>query len=116
MSKLGQPPVMKPLILDVDGTFLRTDMLMECFWHGLGTAPLATLGIVARNWKNRARLKRELAALAPIRTDLLPVNPQIADLATRSADQGRTVLFASGSDAALVRRHGIDVPGEPFSR
>jgi len=33
----------KPLVLDVDGTFLRTDMLLECFWAGLGRDPLATL-------------------------------------------------------------------------
>ena len=33
----------KPLVLDVDGTFLKTDMLLECFWAGLGRDPLATL-------------------------------------------------------------------------
>ena len=28
----------KPLVLDVDGTFLKTDMLFETFWAGLGLA------------------------------------------------------------------------------
>ena len=30
----------RPLVLDVDGTFLRTDMLYECFWGGLGRDPI----------------------------------------------------------------------------
>ncbi len=38
----------KPLVLDVDGTFLSTDMLYECFWAGLGRDPLATLGACRR--------------------------------------------------------------------
>ena len=33
----------KPLVLDVDGTFLRTDLLFESFWRGLGRDPIATL-------------------------------------------------------------------------
>ena len=49
----------KPLVLDVDGTFLRTDMLFECFWAGLGKDPLAVLRICATHLTNRAVLKRE---------------------------------------------------------
>ena len=39
----------KPLVLDVDGTFLKTDMLFETFWAGLGRDPLATLRATLRN-------------------------------------------------------------------
>lgn len=104
----------KPLVLDVDGTFLKTDMLLETFWQALGHDPIACIGICAARFRDRARLKQELAALAPIRTDLLPVNPQIAELAARSQSQGRRVVFASGSDRHLVERlaehHGIAGP------
>jgi 4-hydroxybenzoate polyprenyltransferase len=104
----------KPLILDVDGTFLKTDMLLESFWQAMGQHPLACLGICVRHFSNRARLKKELAGLADLRLDLLPVNSQIAELARQSQKQGRQVLFASGSDETLVRalaeEHGIDQP------
>lgn len=103
--------VSKPLVLDVDGTFLKTDMLLESFWHGLGNDPIACIKVSARHFGNRARLKQELAALAPLRTELLPVNPQVAELAIRSIAEGREVLFASGSDTSLVTRlardHGV---------
>ncbi|MDW4548340.1 UbiA family prenyltransferase [Defluviimonas sp. D31] len=98
----------KPLVLDVDGTFLKTDMLFETFWDGLGRDPVATLGVLARNFRRPERLKAELAAIAPLRTDLLPVNPEIADLALRSRMAGREVVLASASDRVLVERLAAD--------
>jgi len=105
---------LKPLVLDVDGTFLKTDLLLENFWHALGRAPIACLKTVFGNLSARARLKEKLAALAPMRVDLLPVNTGVRDLAVRSKTRGRRVLFASGSDRAPVQElallYGIETP------
>ena len=98
----------KPLVLDVDGTFLKTDMLWECFWAGLGQAPLATLRACLRHFGNRASLKERLAQIATIRTDLLPVNSEVAELALNSRVSGREVVLASGSDQSLVTRLAAD--------
>jgi 4-hydroxybenzoate polyprenyltransferase len=98
----------KPLVLDVDGTFLKTDMLLETFWQALGHHPIKCLEICFHNIGRRAKLKQELAKLAPLRTELLPVNPQVAELAARSMEQGREVIFASGSDRALVSQLAAD--------
>ncbi|MCB2093925.1 MAG: UbiA family prenyltransferase [Rhodobacteraceae bacterium] len=92
----------KPLVLDVDGTFLKTDMLFECFWAGLGRDPWATMRTLLRNFRHPERLKADLAQIAPVRTGLLPVNPEIADLALRSRMAGREVVLASASDRSLV--------------
>jgi 4-hydroxybenzoate polyprenyltransferase/phosphoserine phosphatase len=101
----------KPLVLDVDGTFLKTDMLFETFWAGLGTDPFATLRATFTNLRRPERLKAELARIAPLRTDLLPVNPEVADLALRSRMAGREVVLASASDRSLVeplaREYGL---------
>lgn len=94
----------KPLVLDVDGTFLKTDMLWECFWAGLGQAPVATLKACLAHLGNRAALKARLADIATIRTDLLPVNSEVAELALNSRVAGREVILASGSDQSLVGR------------
>lgn len=99
---------MKPLVLDVDGTFLTTDMLLECFWQALGRDPIATLKASVNNIFKRAALKRALAEIADLRTDLLPVNPEVAELAQHSIAQGRDVVLASGSDERLVARLADD--------
>ena len=100
--------VVKPLVLDVDGTFLKTDMLYETLWAGLGSDPIATIRATAANFRHPERLKAELAHIAPIRTDLLPVNPEVADLALRSRMAGREVVLASASDRSLVTRLAAD--------
>ena len=92
----------KPLVLDVDGTFLRTDLLFEGFWAGLGRDPFATLRIAATQFGNPARLKADLAALVPLRTDLMPVNPAVAQVVQAAQADGREVCLASASDRSLV--------------
>ncbi|MFV2002585.1 MAG: UbiA family prenyltransferase [Paracoccaceae bacterium] len=101
----------KPLVLDVDGTFLKTDMLYECFWAGLGRDPFAVLRTSARFFFRPAVLKARLAAIADLRTDLLPVNPALKQLADQGRMAGREVVLASASDRVLVKRlaagHGL---------
>lgn len=101
-----------PLVLDVDGTFLRTDMLFESLWAGLGKAPKATLTAIFHHRGNRAALKRELVGIAEIRVDLLPVNQDLKTLVDQNLAAGRRVLLASASDEqlvqALARTHGLD--------
>ncbi|MGR3661933.1 MAG: UbiA family prenyltransferase [Paracoccaceae bacterium] len=101
----------KPLVLDVDGTFLRTDLLFECFWASLGKDPLRTLSVSFRHFTQPAVLKNELAEIAQLRIDLLPVNPEIAELAAENVEAGRQVVLASASDEVLVKRlaqeHGL---------
>lgn len=101
----------KPLVLDVDGTFLRTDLLMENFWAALGQAPLRAIGLGVRHASQPARLKAELADLAQMRIDLMPVNPEIKEMALAAQAEGREVVLASASHAPFVaevaRAHGL---------
>ncbi|MGH1331458.1 MAG: UbiA family prenyltransferase [Paracoccaceae bacterium] len=101
----------KPLVLDADGTFLRTDMLLETFWAGLGKDPIRVIRTSFANLRNRAKLKAELAEIADIRADLLPVNEAVAELARESVAAGREVIIASASDISLVeplaKAHGL---------
>lgn len=102
---------LKPLVLDVDGTFLKTDLLFEGFWAGLGRDPIATLRAAALHFRAPARLKAELAEIAPLRTDLMPVNPAVAEVAAAAMAEGREVCLASASDLRLVQKlaeeHGL---------
>ena len=92
----------KPLVLDADGTLLRTDMLLEGFWKGLGTDPVATLKAISLIG-DRAAFKTEIARIAPLRADLLPIHADIAALAVEAKEQGREVAIASASDHSYVQ-------------
>lgn len=101
----------KPLILDVDGTFLRSDMLLETFWSAMGRAPIQALKAVATHFSHKSQLKSKLAELADCRVDLMPVDKNVADLAEQAAAQGHEVILASASDVTLVKalakHHGL---------
>ena len=97
--------------LDIDGTFLKTDMLYETFWAGLGQAPLRVLGLLFRHFRNPAALKSRLALIVDLPVERLPVNPEIAEMARAAKASGHAVVFASASDQTQVQRlalhHGI---------
>jgi 4-hydroxybenzoate polyprenyltransferase len=92
----------KPLVLDADGTLLRTDMLLEGIWKGFGMDPAATLKAFTLVG-DRATFKAEIARIAPLRVDLLPVNADIVAMAIDAKVAGREVAIASASDVSLVQ-------------
>jgi len=91
-----------PLVVDLDGTLSRTDLLLECFWKGMGAAPLPTLVVAQRDFRHRARLKRNLGALAPVDVATLPLRDEVQHLIETARAAGREVLLVSGGTEALV--------------
>lgn len=99
-------PTTKPLVIDVDGSLLRTDMLFESFLAAISAAPAAAFKTVWKTWRDRPRMKRELAELGQLRVDRLPVNEEVLAVAEEAKASGREVVLASGSDQALVQALG----------
>ena len=89
-----------PLVVDVDGSLLKTDMLLESFWAALGRHPVLCLKAVFTLFGNRAKLKAQLAALAALNTALLPRQPEVEKLMKMARGD---VILASGSDVTLVK-------------
>lgn len=92
-----------PLVADLDGTLIRTDLLLECFWKGMGTAPIATLRATLRHLADRPTLKEELARIAPPESNGVPMDPDVSALLETARQEGREVALASGSAVGLVR-------------
>ena len=91
-----------PLVLDVDGTLLRTDLLYETFWAALGHDFPATMRVALATWRHPERLKRALTDIARPQIELLPVRDEIVDIARAAIRAGRPVHLVSGSDQQLI--------------
>jgi len=103
----------KALIIDVDGSLLKTDMLLESFWAAMGRHPWLCLLAVLRLIFHKAALKKRLAELAALDVALLPVRTEVSALGKKAQDAGRMVVLASGSDRVLVAKLAAKAGFEP---
>jgi 4-hydroxybenzoate polyprenyltransferase/phosphoserine phosphatase len=91
------------LVVDLDGTLVRTDMLYESFFasakQGFGHY-CSTMKALCRG---KADLKAFLARTESIEVDLLPYNLEVLDLIREAKATGRRVYLATASD-----RHHAD--------
>jgi len=84
------------LVVDLDGTLIRSDMLYECFWSSFARdwrTPLKALRGLARG---RAALKARMADLGAPDPATLPYTPEVLDhIRNWRAAGGRTALVTA---------------------
>jgi 4-hydroxybenzoate polyprenyltransferase/phosphoserine phosphatase len=91
-----------PLVVDIDGTLLLTDLLAESFRLLMLREPLKALkGLSLRH--NRASFKQYYAATLLPDMARMPVNAAMLDYVKQAKAQGRKVYLASASDHRLVQ-------------
>ena len=92
----------RPLVVDLDETLIRTDLLIESFFAYL-SGNLLRVGVAARSLsKGRARLKADIARETPIDPSSLPYNADVLKLIDEARNSGRAVYLASASNERYV--------------
>lgn len=98
-----RPERQVPLCIDLDGTLVRSDLLIESTLRLLSDQPwVAFLLPVWLIFGGKARLKREVANRVTMETDLLPFDQRILTLVRDARHSGRSVVLVSASDQRLV--------------
>jgi len=92
----------RALVVDLDGTLLRTDLLHECFWRLAGRRPFHAFRLALTHLGDRAALKVALAEAAEPNAEAPPVNEAVAGLLRDAKAQGRPVLVATAAEQALA--------------
>ncbi len=91
-----------PLALDLDGTLLRTDSLMETLVAYLRQNPLRIVTVILWLLRGRPHLKHQLAARAKYDPECWPQNDDLVAYAEAQAAAGRTVVLATATDARIA--------------
>lgn len=91
-----------PLVVDLDGTLLRSDTLVESLFAVARTHPLALLKVPLWLAQGRARLKQGLAERATIDVRTLPLDQELLDHLRDQKRQGRRLILASGADEKIA--------------
>jgi 4-hydroxybenzoate polyprenyltransferase len=100
-----------PLVVEVDGTLLRTNTLLESAISLLSTQPLEALKVPLWLYSGKAHLRSEIADRIAINVQLLPMDSTVLEFMRSEKLRGRRVFLVSASDrrfvAAIAARIGF---------
>ena len=97
-------PLNPPLVVDLDGTLLRSDMLLETGMAFVRSQPLKLFYPLHWLLKGKAALKEGLALGAHIDVSALPYDPVVIELIKAQRVSGRTTVLATASHHSLADR------------
>ena len=101
-----EAPAEPPLVVDVDGSLIGGDLLIEGIARLLSVSPLSLFALpfrlAAAMVRGRAGLKRRIAEAVRLPPDTLAWNPAVLEEIAAARAAGRSVWLASASDACAV--------------
>lgn len=103
MVNLANPGEAVPLVVDLDGTLIKSDLLIESFFSLLTVRPAAALRGVLRLRDGRAALKACLADQAVLDLHTLPFDTDVLRFLRQEKAKGRRIYLASAADERFVK-------------
>lgn len=102
-----------PLVVDVDGTLVATDLLVEGSLRLLASSPWRLFASAVLGLRGRAAFKRAVTKAVSLPPATLVLNPAVVEEIETAKRSGRPVWLASGADELAVEplaRH-VDADG-----
>ncbi|AWI89912.1 UbiA family prenyltransferase [Methylobacterium sp. DM1] len=98
------PPRTAPLVIDLDGTLLRTDLLLEGIITLLRRNPLMLLLMLLWLPRGRAFFKRRIAEGAGLDVATLPANEALLAYIEARKPAGQEIVLATAADELMALR------------
>lgn len=100
----------RPLCVDLDGTLLRSDLLVESALALFARQPLMLFAMLSWLMHGKARLKREIAHRVELNASTLPYNEEVVAW-VREQQSLRSTVLCSAADAVLATRVADHIGG-----
>lgn len=94
----------KPLVVDLDGTLLHTDTLLELMLAFIRMRWVNIFILTGLLFKDRATMKAELASRTVLDVSLLPARDSVVELIDDARANGRPIVLATASDQAIAEK------------
>lgn len=102
-DRAGQEAELEPpLVVDVDGSLVATDLLWEGLVRVIVQRPHRIPWVLAGLFSGRATFKARVAETADLDLAHVPLRPGVRDLVRESRERGRQVVLASASPRSWV--------------
>lgn len=93
-----------PLVVDLDGTLLSSDMLLETGMAFIRSQPLSCLKPFLWMMQGKCVLKEKLAMATHIEVALLPYNADVLDLLKTEKLTGRQIILATATHHSIAQK------------
>lgn len=91
-----------PFCVDLDGTLINTDLLIESGLSFVGNSPIQSIKAVSWLFNGKATLKEKLAEQSSIDVTTLPYNEDVIALIEEQRKLGRRIVLATASHQSLA--------------
>lgn len=100
----SEDAAMRPLCVDLDGTLVKSDTLVDSLLVLARTHPLEAIRSPLWLGSGKAAFKAQLSTHVTLDVDHLPWNRQVMDHLMEQRAAGRKLYLVTGADAALAQR------------
>jgi len=100
----NQQAISPPLVVDLDGTLIKTDSLAESFFGLMRQNPLYLFLLPFWLFKGKAFLKRQISQRVILDASLLPYHHELLDYLKLQRAQGRLLVLATASDERIAKQ------------
>ncbi len=104
MATTASPALDRPLCVDLDGTLVKSDTLVDSLLLLVRTRPLEALKAPLWALRGKANLKREVTARVTLDVERLPYNRPLLEYLMAQRGEGRKLYLATGADAGVADR------------
>lgn len=94
--------IKKPLVVDLDGTLIHSDMLHESALRVFRDSPFETLRIPFLLPRGKAYLKQYLALRTDFNPNILPYNEELLEWLKQKRNEGRHLVLCTASDRSIA--------------
>jgi 4-hydroxybenzoate polyprenyltransferase/phosphoserine phosphatase len=98
-----------PLVVDLDGTLIKTDLLVESFLALIKQNPLYLFLLPFWLLRGKAFLKQQISQRVILDVSLLPYHRELLDHLKRQHAQGRPLVLATGTDERIAQQVADDL-------
>jgi 4-hydroxybenzoate polyprenyltransferase/phosphoserine phosphatase len=95
---------LRPLCVDLDGTLVKSDTLVDSLLALLRTDPAMVFKLPGRLFRGKAAFKGFVTESVSLDTAHLPYNGKLLQFLRQEHNRGRAIYMATGADVRLARR------------
>jgi len=95
---------LRPLCVDLDGTLVKSDTLVDSLLALLRTDPAMVFKLPGRLFRGKAAFKGFVTESVSLDAAHLPYNGKLLQYLRQEHDRGRAIYLATGADVRLARR------------